>query len=292
MAKDNLSTEEIEGIAEGQAFREEQDKNASKYLSGQALAVDRGVTSKTITFNIGNWKHETRVKDYSGFDVKRRQNGSRDSLGQLVDDPKEAERISEYLTGKKGTMKNYHITDFDSFKKAFKEEFSHEGYAGTRLWDTLSEQEDYLLKIYATSPLQTKVTIDGKDSRVTDLMTKFKIGRSTALSLYNSIRQNEVNLVQKGMLPIDERSQVLPAALVPVAKLQTLSQKIKQGGITYQRASPKRFSAPQERFLVQNKDVPLKQVVAQFNLIWKDSNKSQTAIYFKRYRLSKKESKD
>lgn len=287
MAKSNLSTEEIEGIAEGQAFREEQDKNASQYQSGQALAVDRSTTSKTVVFDIGQWKHKVNVRDFSGYDVKRRENKTRDSLGELVDNPKEAERISDYLLGKKGSGKVYTITDFDSFKKAFKEEFSHEGYAGTRLWDTLSEQEDYLLKIYATSPLQTKVTIDGKGGRVTDLMSKFKIGRSTALAMYSQIRQNEVNLVQKGMLPIDERSSVLPVALVPVAKLQTLSQKIKQGGITYQRSSPRRFTEPQERFLRQNKEMPIKQLTAQFNLVWKDSNKTQTALYFKRYRLNK-----
>jgi len=291
MAKEDLNPNEVEGIAEGQAFRERQDQSGQNYQSGQSLAVDRGRTAQTIVFDVGKWKHRVNVVDFSGYDVRRKNmpEKKRNSVEELIDNPEEADRLNDYLTGKKGSGKQYKISNFDDFKKAFREEFTREGYAGTRLWEVIGDQEDLMLKLYATTTIQNKVTTDSKEGRVNQLMTQYHVSKSTANNMYEQIRKNETQLVQKGMLPIIQRTTYLTpeVSLGAAPRRVTISQRSKEGGVTYQRAKPQKFNAPQERFLRQNKDMPMKELTATYQTIWKDENRTPSSLYYKRYRLLK-----
>jgi hypothetical protein len=269
------------------------DQIAEQTLSPQALARDRASTSRDIVFNIGEWQHRTSVVDYRGADVRRTpiEHKKRKSVEDLADDPLEAERILSYVNGDRA-VRRHTITDFDSFKEAFRDAFTLGGKGShARLWDTIGGQDDLLLKLYAHTKIQDQVTRNSKESRVLDLMSKYKIPRHQANGLYEQIRIHEIQLVQEGMLPVAERQiHVIPETLAPTSPPSRLriSQATRTGGKVYQRAKPVPYTIPQMRFLRNNGRVPTRKVTAQFNILFQE-NRTQNSIYNKRYRLLKSE---
>jgi len=279
---------------ESRQMRLTDDQVGEKVMSPQSLARDRATTSKEVVFNIGEWVHKTNVVDFRGVDTKRTPipGKKRKSIEDLVDDPQEAQRVLKYVIGDKAT-RQHKITDFDSFKEAFRQEFMKGGQnSNARLWDSIGGQDDLLLKLYAQTKVQDRVTHDGKEERSLGLMEKYKIPKHKANQLYEQIRIHEVQLVQEGMLPVGERQvHNIPENISPTRPLR---MKISQGrgGIIYQRTKPMPFSTPEARFLRNNlgKGIPTRKLTAEFNILFSNDNRpsrTQNSIYNKVYRLSR-----
>lgn len=279
---------------QGKQLRLTDDLTAQNVMSDQALARDRGTTSKEVVFNIGEWVHRTNVVDFRGSDVKRNPipPKKRKSVEDLVDDPVEADRVLRYVIGDKA-KRQPKIADFDSFKEAFRQAFMEGGNnSNARLWDTIGGQDDLLLKLYAQSKTQDRVTRDGKEERVMDIMQKFKLPRHQANQFYEQVRIHEVQLVQEGMLPVSEREvHIIPESISPTSPMR---MKISQsrGKIMYQRTKPTPYTQPEIRFLRNNlgKGIPTRKITAQFNILFSQDGRptrTQNSIYNKVYRLSK-----
>lgn len=139
--------DEIEREA-GAEVRHKTDQQVQQVLSKPELTADRAHTAKEIVFNIGEWKHRTNVVDYRGGDTLRKpiDKGVRKSMEDLTDDPDEADRVLSYVVGARA-LRSHDITDFESFKAAFRDAFMRGGKAShARLWDAIGGQEDLLLK--------------------------------------------------------------------------------------------------------------------------------------------------
>ena len=107
----------------GEELRNETDREVQQVLSPQSLARDRASTSREIVYTIGQWQHRTSVVDYRGGDVRRTpiEHKKRKSVEDLADDPIEAERILSYVNGSRNKGQQHRITDFESFKEAFRD---------------------------------------------------------------------------------------------------------------------------------------------------------------------------
>jgi len=216
----------------------------------------------------------------------------RKSMEDLVDDPQEAERVLGYVMGEKPSSKKYHFTDFQSFKEAFRDAFMvGGGNSNARLWDALSNESDLLLKLYSHTNVQKQVTADAREGRVLGLMQKYKIPRQQADHLYEHTRMAEIEVVQRGELPVSEREvHVIPESISPTAppSRMRIAQVTKEGGRIYQRSKPEPYEQPQIRYLQNNigKGIPNFKLTAMFNDLFK-TNRTQSSIYSKAYRLSK-----
>jgi hypothetical protein len=268
------------------------DKVGEQILTSQALSRDRGTTAKEVVFNIGEWVHKTNVVDFRGVDVKRNPipNRKRKSVEDLVDDPVEAQRVLGYIMGQKNKAGMHKITDFDSFKEAFRQEFMKEGKnSNARLWDILGGQDDLLLRLYAHTNVQSKITQDSRNERVPKLADKYHISKDHANKLFEQVRIHEVQLVQEGMLPVSERQvHNIPESISPTSPPRMrISQS--RGKVMYQRTKPTPYTEPELRFLRNNlgKGIPTRKITAQFNVLFK-TQRTQNSIYNKVYRLSKR----
>lgn len=213
----------------------------------------------------------------------------RKSVEDLVDDPKEADRVLSYVTGNRATREHV-ITDFSSFKEAFRDAFMKEGSnSHARLWDTLGGQDDLLLKLYGQTSIQDKVTRDSRESRVADLMGRFGVPKQIANQMFAQARENEIRLVRSGQLPSTETvTPIVTEFVSPAAPTRgiRISQVTKTGGRIYQRSKPARFSIPQQRFLRNNASLSTKKLTEEFNTLFRE-NRSLSSIYTKKFRLSK-----
>ncbi len=272
------------------------DAVASQVLSEQSLLRDRATTSKEIVFDKSGWEGRTNVVDYRGADVKRASISAkrRKSVEDLVDDPVEAQRILEYVTGVKNKSGEHKIVDFETFKEAFRQEFLKGGrMSNARLWDVLGGQEDLLLKLYADTKIQEKVTKDSRGSKVSALAKRFNISDDKANRLFEQMRIHEIQLVQEGMLPQAERQvHRISETISPTRPPAQIRISQRRGDIVYQRAKPIPFTQPELRFLQNNMDkgIPTRKLTAQFNILFSASGRparTQNSIYNKVYRLSR-----
>jgi hypothetical protein len=211
----------------------------------------------------------------------------RKSVEDMLDDPKEADRILGYVIGDKA-VKHFSITDFGSFKEAFRDAFQRGAPANrVRLWDVLGSQDDLLLQLYGQTSIQDKVTRDGKEIRVLELMGKHHIQRHQANELYQKEREHEIQIVKEGRIPpVEGRVQGILESISPTTapRRAQISQAVRAGGNTYSRTKPTKFTIPQERFLRNNPHVPTPKLAIQFNLLFRE-NRTTNSVYNKRYRL-------
>lgn len=280
--------QDTEEMQRGRELRKEQDTEVQQVLEPQSLARDRDVTAKEIVFNIGEWVHKTNVLDYRGGDVKRvpTEKKKRRSYEDLVDNPYEAKRVLKYVL--EGKAEGQHkIKDFDSFKEAFRQEFQVGGKNGVRLWDYINGQDDLLLKLYANSDVQDKVTTDSRSDRIPQLMKKYNITKDRANAFFEQVRIHEIQLIQEGMLPVPEREEFkIPTALAPTRPMRRVIDQ-HRGATLYRRTLPVRFTQPQQRFLRNNPNVPSRKVTAMFNSLF-GSQRTISSVYNQRYRLLKR----
>lgn len=214
----------------------------------------------------------------------------RKSMEDMVDDPKEADRILSYVVGSRNKTQQHTITDFSSFKEAFRDAFQREGdNSHARLWDTLSGQDDLLLRLYGQANVQEKVTRDGRDFRTLEIMNTHHVPKREANETYMQERQHEIQLVKEGKIPPQgTRFGVAPELISPAAPSVRvrISQVTKAGGTIYMRSKPMKFTAPEKRFLVNKANLPSRKLTIEFNLLFKQ-NRTIRSVYNQRYRLIK-----
>jgi hypothetical protein len=205
----------------------------------------------------------------------------------------EARRVISYIDGTKQGFPEKVFRNFDEFKEAFRQAFQQGGRgSNARLWDAIGGQEDLLLKLYANTTIQEKVTRHSKDGRVDELMARYRIPRHKANQLFEQIRIHEIQLIQEGMLPVAERQEhIISPTISPVTPPRgvRISQRANSGTL-YTRTRPLPFTRPQERFLANNGGVPVRKLAAQFNVLFGQAGippRTQSSISNKRYRLSK-----
>lgn len=299
MVRHKYSKARAEQIADtSRQMRLNEDAIAEQTLSPQSLARDRGTTAQEITYNVGEWIHRTQYLDFRGADVHRESIDpkKRKSAEDLVDDPNEANRLIQYIDGTKdGTQRP--IRNFAEFKEAFKQSFTKSvgGNHGVRLWDRIGGQEDLLLRLYAHTHIQEMVSRDSRAERVVELKARYHITDDRkANRLFEQVRIHEIQLIQEGMLPVDERQgHTISPAISPIIAPRTLriSQRAHTGTL-YNRAKPLPFNRPQERFLLNNRAVPIRKLTAQFNILFGGESipvRTQSSIGNKRYRLQRGE---
>jgi hypothetical protein len=269
-----------------------EEQRASEFISPQSLARDRATTAREVVFTIGEWQHRTNVVDYRGVDVRRDNipQKKRKSVEDLVDNPREAERLLRYMDGTQRPIRN-----FEEFKEAFKQSFTKTagGNHGVRLWDTIGTQDDLLIRLYAHTNIQERVSRDTREGRVENLMGRYQIPRHRANQLFEQIRIHEIQLIQEGLLPVDERQvHNIPEQISPTMPPRALriSQRAFSGTL-YSRTKPLPYNRPQERFLLNNRGVPVRKLTAQFNILFGLEGvplRTQNSIANKRYRLSRR----
>lgn len=297
MAQRRFSETRVERSADtSRQMRLTDDQIAEQVMSPQSLARDRATTAREVTFNIGEWIHRTSVVDYRGADVRRGEilQKKRKSVEDLIDNPREAERLIDYIDGTRdGTQRR--IRDFGEFKEVFRQSFTKttgRNY-GVKLWDTIGNQEDLLLRLYAHTRIQDRITQDSRPERVRELMHQHNIDATRANGLFEQIRIHEIQLIQEGMLPVAEREEFhIPVSISPVTPPRALriSQR-SHTGTMYSRAKPLPYTRPQERFLLNNRAVPVRKLTAQFNVLFGGAGvplRTQSSVGNKRYRLSRR----
>jgi hypothetical protein len=258
-----------QGIAEAREFDERQSQEASRHLTQTQLQADRGHTSREVVFQVGEWQHRTNVVDFGSFDSRRGHltNLARRSIEDVVDDPLEAKRILGYI-------KNYHgkIKDYQSFKDAFKTEFNKGGSkSGSKLWQIMGDDDALLLKLFAHTETQDKVTRDRAEEDIPELMRVHRINSEKAKSLYQAIRIQERGLIQRGLLPVSQRAstEINQAIFVPTPTLARGGiRQAARSGTVYTRNRPQPFIDIQIRFLRNNPQLKPKEMTERFNLVF------------------------
>lgn len=254
-----------------------------QYLKGARLRADRKKTSRTIVYNIKDWKFRTNVVDYRGYDVKRTKipSETRNSLEGMFEDQEDIDRIVRHTKDHSQTK----IRDFETFKKAFSE-----AWEGTKnadnLFGALSGQEDLMMRLFADPEVQSIVTQNGEPEGARKLQQRYpQLTPYKARQLYRQKRRHEIQLISQGWIPSTQlKMPMLVRAPTEASSRLTLRQRTRDGGIIYARAKPKPFNLPQERFLRNNPDVPTAKLTSQFNIVFGQS-RTQQSVYFKRYRL-------
>lgn len=175
------------------------------------------------------------------------------------------------------------ITDFKSFKKAFKEAWTHTPNA-QNLFNQIGGDDEALKKIFMRPEIQSEVTRQGEDGAVERLLALHPDwNRDHAKRLY--LMQRRETIIRGDITP--ESQMELPRLVAAPETAQAsarMSQATRQGGRVYQRAKPQPFTEPEIRFLRNHPDSRRAELTAQFNILF-NQRRTQQSIYFKRYRL-------
>ena len=242
------------------------------------------------TIDVSDYRYKANMLNYKDVLQKSKKipDKKRESLRDLVEDNKEDFRdriVDDFI--KKIDAKHLKLKDFHTFKQAFRDAYSSDP-RGKNFFSGLDGQDDLLMRIFAEPDIQQKVTKDGETSRSRALAKKYGIDVARAKQLYNEIRRVEIEEISKGWIPENmlKQPRLIRSPTIAPRGLQ-ISQK-SQSGILYRRATPRPFTAPQQRFLLNNPNIPKAKLTAEFNILFNET-RTRNSIYFKQYRLLNQE---
>jgi len=240
------------------------------------------------TIDVSDYHYKANVLNYR--DVLQRNRAlperKRTSFEELVEDNKEDFRdriVGDFL--KKVEAQHLKIRDFRTFKDAFRDAYASDPH-GRNFFSGLSGQDDLLMRIFAEPDIQQKVTKDGETSRSRALARKYGIDVARARQLYKEIRRVEIEEISKGWIPESQLKQPRLIRSPETAPRGLQIAQRAQSGTLYRRATPRAFTSPQQRFLLNNANTPKAKLTAEFNILFNEQ-RTRNSVYFKQYRLLK-----
>ena len=264
----------------------------SKHPHVDALAVDRRKQAKVVTDDPATWRRlGTNKSDLKGFDTKRSPKTAEKATRRLLYDQgvgyveQEPDRfLREDQQSRRLLEQNKDkILDYQTFKQVIKQSWGQDTSLNQLVNGTYAKESDFKA-LFEQGIVQQWLQQNIENTAIPVLMRQLNIEEGRARSVWARLparkRGKLLTKINQGQKLRVKRKTVIPTLKQGRVKLI----KYQRGGKTFQRAKPVKWTAMQEKFIVNNKDKGIKYLFDFYNRIFKNP-RTESAIRNKMYRI-------
>lgn len=258
-----------------------------------ALAVDRGKSAEVVD-SVDEWKKRgTNRSDLKGFDTKIKPKTAEKATRRLLYDQGVGyveQEPDRFLRGDQQSRKLLEqnkdkILDYETFKQVLKQSWGQDTSLNQLVNGTYAKESDFKA-LFEQGIVQQWLQQNIENTAIPVLMRKLNIEEGRARMVWSKLparkRGKLLTKINKGQKLKIKRKTVIPALKEGRVKLI----EYQRGGKTYNRSKPVKWTAMQEKFIVNNRSKGLKWVTQFYNRIF-DNPRTQGSISNKYYRMKK-----
>jgi len=264
------------------------------------LESDRGRNAKVVLNpdkpkEFKRWKDATNKTDLKGFDTKKEKEKSIREinkslhLGYIESDPERFVREGHETRRLIDSVKDK-IFDKESMIKAVSEVWKKESSLKS-FW----KEQDWIKKrdweaLFNTSHLQSIIKQNSVLPLVKMIQKQYNINVNKAQAIYDKLPQRKKNqLIQKHILGIKKpktKTIKVKKARPIFDSLPKAKRQKSKAGTYYIRTKPQKWSAMQQKFLKNNQNQKVDDLVRIYNNTF-SAKRTKSSLYTKLYRLKK-----